>query len=112
MFLGLSAVIAGIWFAHLSPESTIKDDYLGRRSYEEKVTVVEGTIKTMTPYHDPTVGGTSFWLVLDKGKKVKVICPCFNPKDFKDGSVVIIEGSYTVEQVLMAKRIWKKQNEF
>lgn len=105
LFLGLLTYIATPLFN--TTESIISvDKALKSVDSEGKRVIVRGLVADNSFYHDPVDGALTFKLKSESGKEMKVIYASPVSEGLVSGSEVTIEGTYTVEQVFLANKLW------
>lgn len=78
-----------------------------------KSLILNGILMSNTLYHENLRGFLHFSMQTLQGETIKVIYQGPNSPDLVNGAELAVEGSYSVERVFMAKRIWmsrSKQN--
>jgi cytochrome c-type biogenesis protein CcmE len=72
--------------------------------------LIKGLLLPNTIYHEKVRGTLHFSLQTWEGETVKVIYQGPNSPDLVNGAELAVEGSYSVERVFMAKRIWMSRS--
>ncbi len=68
--------------------------------------ILNGRFLPNTLNHEPRQGTIRFTIETADGEKVKVVYYGSNISDLENGTKLAVEGSYSIERVFIAKRIW------
>ena len=75
-----------------------------------KSLILKGLLLPNTLYHENRQGALHFSLQTLEGETIKVIYQGPNTPDLVNGAELAVEGSYSVERVFIAKRIWMSRS--
>ncbi|MFZ3170754.1 MAG: cytochrome c maturation protein CcmE [Carboxydocellales bacterium] len=111
--LALCAVIISLAFPQMKTVFRQFSQIFPSKEYSPvstKSLILNGILMSNTLYHENLRGSLHFSMQTLQGETIKVIYRGPNSPDLVNGAELAVEGSYSVERVFIAKRIWMSRS--